>query len=123
VKTALRSPDSAWLMRRLTVAAVRKLKDGQGNYLWQPDFTKYAGGSLLGYAVMEGEDMPAIGANSLSIAFGNWTEGYLVYDHTVGIRVLRDPYTTKGQVFFYTTKRTGGNVKNFDAIKVVRFGT
>lgn len=123
IKTALRSPDSAWLMRRLTVAAVRKLKDGQGNYLWQPDFTKYAGGSLLGYAVVEAEDMPAIAANSLSIAFGNWKAGYRVYDHTVGMRTLRDPFTVKGKVLYYTTKRTGGDVANFDAIKLVRFGT
>lgn len=122
MKTALRDPGCQWLMARLTLAAARKLKDGQGNYLWQPDFSKYAGGSILGYGVTEGEDMPAIGANSLSIAFANWKKGYVIYDHTTGMRVLRDPFTSKGWVYFYTTRRVGGDVLDFDAIKLIKFG-
>ena len=66
--------------------------------------------------------MPDIGANSHSIAFGDFAHGYLVVDR-IGIRVLRDPYSTKPYVLFYTTKRVGGGVQDFDAIKLLKFGT
>lgn len=110
-------------MNRSTIAEVRKLKDGDNNYLWsmgniqtgQPQ-------SLLGYGITEMEDMPDIGADSFSLAFGNFNTGYLIVDR-MGIRVLRDPYTNKPFVKFYTTKRVGGDVQNFDAIKLFKFGT
>ena len=76
--------------------------------------------SLLGYPVTEIEQMPDVGANSLSIAFGDFRRGYLIVDRA-GVRVLRDPYTAKPYVLFYTTKRVGGGVQNFDAIKVMKF--
>ena len=106
-------------MNRKTVSAVRKLKDGDGNYIWQPDD---AGGStLLGYPVTEIEDMPDIAADAFAIAFGDFARGYLIVDRA-GVRVLRDPYSAKPYVLFYVTKRVGGGVQNFDAIKVMKFG-
>lgn len=114
--------NAAWMMARSTVAAIRKLKDGDGNYLWQPNFEARQGGLLLGYPIGEAEDMPAIGANSLSIAFGDFRETYTIIDR-VGITVLRDPFTQKGFVKFYTRKRVGGGATHFEAVKFLRFGS
>ena len=72
------------------------------------------------FPVVEAEDMPDIATNSLSIAFGDFYRGYLVVDRA-GASVLRDPYTAKPYVLFYTTKRVGGGVQDFDAIKLVKF--
>lgn len=112
--------NAKWLMARLTLAAARKLKDGQGNYLWQPDFSQGPRGTLLGFPVVTGEDMPALAANSLSLAFGDFKEAYTIVDR-IGIRVLRDPFTDKPNVRLYTTKRVGGDMVNFEAIKVMKF--
>jgi HK97 family phage major capsid protein len=111
---------AVFMMKRATLAEVRKLKDGQGNYLWQPDFQLKQGGTLLGFNVVEAEDMPAIAANSLSIAFGDFKAGYQIVDRQ-GIRILRDSFTAKPYVKFYTTKRVGGDVVNFEAIKLLKF--
>jgi HK97 family phage major capsid protein len=110
-----------FVMNRSTQAAIRKMKDGQGNYLWQPANAPGEMPSLMGYGVVECEDMPDIAANSLSIAFGDFSRGYLVVDRA-GIRVLRDPFSAKPYVLFYTTKRVGGGVQDFDAIKLMKFG-
>lgn len=112
--------NARWLMSRSTVSQVRQLKDGNGNYLWQPNFTNLQETMLIGFPISEGEDMPAIAANSLSIAFGDFRRAYTIVDRA-GIRVLRDPYTDKPHVLFYTTKRVGGDVVNFEAIKLFRF--
>ncbi len=112
--------NGTFVMNRSTQSAIRKLKDGQGNYLWQPSATPGAAPSLMGYAVAESEDMPDIAANSLSLAFGDFNRGYLIVDRA-GIRVLRDPYSAKPYVLFYTTKRVGGGVQDFDAIKLMKF--
>jgi HK97 family phage major capsid protein len=109
-----------WVMNRKTEAAIRKLKDGQGNYIWAPGAAAGDPATLFGYPVAEAEDMPDIAANSLSIAFGDFARGYLVVDR-VGVRVLRDPYSAKPFVLFYTTKRVGGGVQNFEAIKLMKF--
>jgi HK97 family phage major capsid protein len=111
--------NARFVMNRRTVSAVRKLKDGDGNYLWRPGGAGEAA-SLLGYPVTEIEDMPDIAANAFSIAFGDFRRGYLIVDRQ-GARVLRDPYSQKPYVLFYTTKRVGGGVQNFDAIKVMKF--
>lgn len=121
LKAAYRG-NANWLMSRATVAEVRKLKDGDGNYLWQPDFQARQGGLLLGYPIVEGEDVEAISSNSKSIAFGDFREAYTIVDR-IGIRVLRDPYTQKGFVLFYTTRRVGGGAVNFEAVKFVRFAS
>ena len=93
------------------------MKDAEGNYLWQPSAQPGEAPSLMGYPVAETEDMPDIAAASHSLAFGDFSRGYLIVDR-VGIRVLRDPYSAKPYVLFYTTKRVGGGVQDFDAIKL-----
>lgn len=113
-------PNAKWLMGRLVVAEVRKLADTQGRYLWQPDFGIAPGGTLLGFPVVRGEDLAPLAANSLSIAFGDFKEGYQIVDR-IGIRVLRDPFTDKPNVRFYMTKRVGGDVVNFEALKLMKF--
>lgn len=111
-----------FVMNRKTQAELRKLKDGDGNYLWQAPASATMQASLMGFPVMEAEDMPDIGSNTTPIAFGDFRRGYLVVDRT-GVRVLRDPYSAKPYVLFYTTKRVGGGVQDFDAIKLIKFGT
>ena len=113
-------PNGRFVMNRKTVSAVRKFKDADGNYIWQPAQRPGETASLLGYRVTEIETMPDIAANSAAIAFGDFQRGYLIVDRA-GVRVLRDPYSAKPYVLFYTTKRVGGGVQNFDAIKVMRF--
>jgi len=110
-----------WGMNRTTLAETRKIKDGDGTYLWEKSFQANQPFILLGYPVDMFEDMAAIAGNSLSIAFANWRRAYTVVDR-IGIRVLRDPYTSKPKVLFDTTKRVGGDVTNFEAIKLIKFG-
>ena len=111
-----------WVMNRKTQAEIRKLKDADGNYLWQAPAGAGASASLMGFPLVEAEDMPDIASDSLSIAFGDFRRGYLIVDRS-GVRVLRDPYSAKPYVLFYTTKRVGGGVQDFDAIKLLKFGT
>jgi HK97 family phage major capsid protein len=113
-------PNGRFVMNRKTVSAVRKFKDADGNYIWQPATRAGETASLLGYRVTEIETMPDIAADSAAIAFGDFQRGYLIVDRA-GVRVLRDPYSAKPYVLFYTTKRVGGGVQNFDAIKVMKF--
>lgn len=114
-------PGSVWMMNKTVLFELMRLKDTTGQYLWQPRITDNGLGlNLIGYAVVEAEDMPVKAANSLSIAFGNFKRGYLIVDR-VGMRMLRDPYTNKPYVGFYTTKRVGGGVLNSEAIKLVKF--
>ena len=112
--------NASFVMNRKTQAAIRKFKDADGNYLWRPPATPGQPASLMGFAIAEAEDMPDVAADSFSIAFGDFRAGYLVVDRT-GVRVLRDPYSAKPYVLFYTTKRVGGGVQNFEAIKLVKF--
>jgi HK97 family phage major capsid protein len=114
---------AVWLMSRSTCAAVRQLKDAHGQYLWQPGLLAGTPSSLLGHPVIISDDMPALtrGTVSKAIAFGNWYEGYQIVDRS-GISLLRDPYSAKPYVEFYATKRVGGDVINFDAIKIVHCG-
>ena len=108
-----------FVMNRRTVAAVRKLKDGDGRYLWRPGMNGEAQ-TIFGYPVTEMEDMPDIGTGNAAIVFGDFRRGYLIADRQ-GARVLRDPYSAKPYVLFYTTKRVGGGVQNFDALKAMVF--
>lgn len=109
-----------WVSNKSTLGAVRKMKDGDGNLIWQPGLIAGQPQTLMGYPITEAEDMPAIAANSLSLAFGNFMRGYLIVDR-MGTRVLRDPFTNKPYVHFYTTKRVGGAVVDSQAIKFVKF--
>jgi HK97 family phage major capsid protein len=112
--------NASFVMNRRTQAKIRKLKDDAGNYIWQPAATADGKATLMGFPLVEAEDMPDIAANSLSIAFGDFRRGYLVVDRR-GVNVLRDPYSAKPYVLFYTTKRVGGGVQDFDAIKLLKF--
>ncbi len=112
--------NGVFVMNRQTQASVRKFKDTQGNYLWQPPATAGQRASLMTFPVVEAEDMPDVAANSYSVAFGDFGRGYLVVDRQ-GVRVLRDPFSAKPYVLFYTTKRVGGGVQDFDAIKLLKF--
>jgi HK97 family phage major capsid protein len=114
--------NATWFMNRATMTAVRKLKDTDGSYLWSPGIAAGQPASLLGYPVASFEDMPDPASNSLSVAVGDMREAYQIVDR-LGIRTLRDPYSAKPYVEFYTTKRVGGDVVNFEALKLVRFGT
>jgi HK97 family phage major capsid protein len=118
-KAAYRA-NGRFVMNKSTVSAVRKFKDADGNYIWQPAPQAGEPASLLGYPVTEAEDMPNVGADAYAIAFGDFRKGYLVIDRA-GVRVLRDPYSAKPHVLFYTTKRVGGGVQDFDAIKLLKF--
>jgi HK97 family phage major capsid protein len=111
-----------WVMNRKTQAAIRKLKDADGNYLWQPPASPGSRAMLMGFPLVEAEDMPDIDDDATPVAFGDFARGYLVVDRA-GVRVLRDPYSAKPYVLFYTTKRVGGGVQDFDAIKLLKFGT
>jgi HK97 family phage major capsid protein len=109
-----------FVMNKATVSTVRKFKDGDGNYIWQPAVQAGQSATLLGYPLTEAEDMPSIAADAYAVAFGDFRRGYLVIDRA-GVRVLRDPYSAKPHVLFYTTKRVGGGVQDFDAIKLLKF--
>ena len=120
---ALRAPyrsNAHFVMNRSTQASVRKLKDGDGNYVWHPGMAPGQAATLMGFAIAESEDMPDVADGANAIAFGDFRLGYLIVDR-VGIRVLRDPYSAKPYVLFYTTKRVGGGVQDFDAIKLLKF--
>lgn len=120
---ALRAPyrqGAVWVMNSATLARIRKFKTSDGAFIWQPSLGAGVGNTLLGYPVIESEDMPDIAANSLSIAFGNFTAGYLIAERSE-TNILRDPYSNKPFVNFYATKRIGGTVSNSEAIKVMRF--
>jgi HK97 family phage major capsid protein len=110
-----------WMMNKGTMFEILRFKDVDGQYLWQPSIQDSGLAiRLLGFAVEEAEDMPVKAANSLSVAFGNFRRGYTIVDR-VGMRMLRDPYSNKPYVGFYTTKRVGGAVVNSEAIKVLKF--
>ena len=111
-----------WFMNRSTMAAVRKLKNSDGDYLLRPGLETGASAVLLGYNVARFEDMPDLATGSLSIAFGDMSQAYQIVDRA-GIRVLRDPFSNKPYIGFYTTKRVGGDVLNFEALKLVEFAS
>jgi HK97 family phage major capsid protein len=113
--------NGTFLMNRATLAAIRKFKASTGEYLWQPAATAGGQATLLNFPLAEAEDMPAIGTDSYSIAFGDFRRGYLIVDRA-GIKILRDPFTAKPYVLFYVTKRVGGGVQDFEAIKLLKFG-
>ena len=113
--------NATWFMNRSTTRLVRRAKDSDGAYIWSPGIQAGQPATLLGYPVAAFEDMPDPAASSLSIAVGDMREAYQIVDR-LGIRTLRDPYSAKPYVEFYTTKRVGGDVVNFEAIKLIRLG-
>ena len=119
----LRSPyrqGAVFVMNSATAAAVRKFKTADGAFMFQPSLQAGSPATLLGYPLIEAEDMPDIAASSLSIAFGNFKAGYVIAERN-STTILRDPYTHKPYVHFYATKRVGGQVVNSEAIKLLKF--
>ncbi|WP_407201374.1 phage major capsid protein [Citrobacter freundii] len=110
-----------FMMNNNSLFAIRILKDSEGNYLWRPGLELGQPSSLAGYGVAENEQMPDIAADAKAIAFGNFKRGYTIVDR-IGTRILRDPYTKKPFVGFYTTKRTGGMLVDSQAIKLLQIG-
>ncbi|HVQ09361.1 MAG TPA: phage major capsid protein [Allosphingosinicella sp.] len=120
---ALRPPyrqGALFVMNSATAARIRKFKTDDGAFLWQPGLVAGQPDTLLGYPVVEAEDMPDVAADSLSIAFGNFRAGYLIAERSE-TQILRDPFTNKPFVHFYATKRVGGQVMNSEAIKLLKF--
>jgi HK97 family phage major capsid protein len=120
---SLRAPyrqGASFVMNSSTLAVIRKMKTSDGAFLWQPSMAAGQPATLLGYRVVEAEDMPDIAANSLSIAFGNFQAGYVIAERQE-TSILRDPFSNKPFVHFYAVKRIGGGVANSEAIKVMKF--
>lgn len=118
LKDVYHSRALTWLMNRTTVAAAMKLKDGNGNYIWKPSLLATDPTStILNHPVRMSTTMPEVAAGTLSVAIADWREAYLIVDR-LGITVQRDPYTVKPFIEFYTRKRLGGDVNNFEAIKL-----
>ena len=120
---ALKSPyrqGASFVMNSATLARIRKFKTADGAFLWQPGLANGQPDTLLGYPVVEAEDMPDIAADSLSIAFGNFALGYVIAERSETV-LLRDPYSNKPFVHFYAAKRIGGAVANSEAIKLMKF--
>lgn len=114
-------PNAVWIMPRAVADMIRKIKDGSSDsYVWQPSLQQGQPATLLGFPVVLGEDMPGVATGSFSVAFGNFKEGYTIVDR-LGMRILRDPYTSAPFVKFRCAKRTGGDVVNFEAIKLLKF--
>ncbi|MBI1274199.1 MAG: phage major capsid protein [Alphaproteobacteria bacterium] len=114
-------PKAAWLMPRAVSEAIRKFKENTTSaYIWQPGLQAGQPATLLGFPIHLAEDMPTLAAGSLSLAFGNFGDGYTIVDR-IGVRILRDPYTAAPFVKFRCSKRVGGDVTNFEAIKLLRF--
>ena len=120
---SLRQPyrqGASFVMNSATASVIRKFKTTDGAFIWSPGLHAGAPSSLLGYPVIEAEDMPDIALNSLSIAFGNFKQGYTIAERAA-TSILRDPYTRKPYVHFYATKRVAGQVTNSEAIKLLKF--
>ena len=112
--------NASFVMNSKTAGSVRKMKDADGRFLWADSLSASEPARLMGYRVLIAEDMPDIGAGTKAIAFGDFSAGYTVAERP-DLRVLRDPFSAKPHVLFYATKRVGGDVSDFAAIKVLKF--
>lgn len=112
--------NGTFVMNSKTAGAVRKMKDADGRFLWSDGMAAGEPARLMGYPVLIAEDMPDIGAGAYAIAFGDFKAGYTIAERP-DLRVLRDPFSAKPHVLFYATKRVGGDVSDFAAIKLLRF--
>jgi HK97 family phage major capsid protein len=120
---ALRSPyrqGAVFVMNSATAAEIRKFRTADGAFMFQPSLAAGQPATLLGYPLIEAEDMPDMADGSLSIAFGNFKAGYVIAERNA-TTILRDPYTHKPYVHFYATKRVGGQVVNSESIKLLQF--
>jgi len=112
--------NGTWLMNDATFAVIRKMKNGEGDYLWRAGLEAGAPEILLGKPVEIDDNMPDIGADAYPIAFGDFKRAYRIIDHENGIRMLRDPYSSKGYVLFYTIGRLAAGISNYEAIKFMK---
>ena len=112
--------NGTFVMNSQTAGVVRKLKDGDGRFLWSDGLSAGEPARLMGYPVLIAEDMPSIASDATAIAFGDFSAGYTVAERP-DLRVLRDPFSAKPHVLFYATKRVGGAVSDFAAIKLLKF--
>jgi HK97 family phage major capsid protein len=110
---------ASWLMSDASMNTVRKFKDAEGAYIWAPPSGAAEVATILGKPVYNDDNMPAVAANAFPVAFGDFGRSYLIVDR-IGIRVLRDPFTSKPNVLFYTTKRVGGGMVNFESMKLLK---
>ena len=110
----------AWLMNSATANVIRKMKDGQGNYLWTNSLVGGQPDRLLGYPVALDEGMPDIAADSYAVAFGNWQRGYAIVDKP-GMKLIVDRVTRKGWTKMYFSRRVGGGLVDSNAIKLLKF--
>ena len=113
--------NAVFVMNSKTAGAVRKMKDADGRFLWSDGLASGEPARLMGYPVLVAEDMPDIASDSYAIAFGDFNAGYTIAERP-DMRVLRDPFSAKPHVLFYATKRVGGDVSDFKAIKLLKFG-
>lgn len=113
---------ASFTMNRGSLRDIRKLTDGDSNYLWQPSYQMGQPSTLLGYAVNEIEDMPAIANGAIPISFGDHKAAYTIFDRQ-GVVVLRDPFTSKPYVLFYTTKRVGGALVDPNAVRFIEIAS
>ncbi len=111
---------ATFVMNSKTAGAVRKMKDADGRFMWSDGLAAGEPARLMGYPVLIAEDMPDIGSDATAIAFGDFGAGYTVAERP-DLRVLRDPFSAKPHVLFYATKRVGGDVSDFAAIKLLKF--
>jgi HK97 family phage major capsid protein len=111
--------NASFLANRTTIGVIRQMKDSYGHYQWQPSSQIGEPPTLLGYPIVDDDNMDDLGANKYPVAFADFKRAYLIVDR-IGTRVLRDPFSNKPYVSFYTTKRVGGGVQNFEAIKLLK---
>lgn len=116
-----RSQGAALYGNRKTHSVIRKMKDGDGNYLWQAPFQAGQPAMVLGQPINELSGLPDVAAGAIPLVYGNLAEGYRIFDR-VGMSILRDPYTNKPYVLFYTTKRVGGGLWNPEWLRYHRVG-
>lgn len=114
--------NASFVMNSKTAGALRKLKDADGRFLWSDSLAAGEPARLLGYPVLVAEDMPDMAAGAMAVAFGDFGAGYTVAERP-DLRVLRDPFSAKPHVLFYATKRVGGDVSDYAAIKLLKFAT
>ncbi|MDE3121579.1 MAG: phage major capsid protein, partial [Paracoccaceae bacterium] len=114
--------NGCFVMNSKTAGAVRKMKDADGRFLWADGLAAGEPARLMGYPVLVAEDMPDIASGAYAVAFGDFRAGYTVAERP-DLRVLRDPFSAKPHVLFYASKRVGGDVSDFAAIKLLKFAT
>jgi HK97 family phage major capsid protein len=114
--------NASFVMNSKTAGAIRKMKDADGRFLWTDSLAAGQPAQLMGYPVLISEDMPDVAADALPVAFGDFGAGYTIAERP-DLRVLRDPFSAKPNVLFYATKRVGGDVTDFAAIKLLKCAT